>query len=548
MVFSNLFKRCSKTGKIRGINMSAWPKWALLFAGLAACVWYLFRVIPKPSRAAYPCLRAAAPLRIGFLAYCAALAGYAFSFAKAKSLLRAKRHSWAGLFFVVFVFIGSDARVSFAASGTPKGIFPGRVAWVYNTNAALWTGAGNYWGAAVNPQAEYNKSFTAGIAALSGGTNDADSWDKIFRWFNNSHGRAGTGYQAGDRIAIKINQNNSAASAADHGNAMNANPQTCVAVVTSLVNAGVPQADIWIGDPSRAVTDNIFNAIHNAFTNVNVVDYFGNNGRVTTGVTNGVFPNSDVKNAEAACFYNARYIICQPLLKGHTGQVITFGSKNFYGINGILPDWTKNVGHPGDSALTAYMTNANFGGKAVLWCMDAMYPSPALDGAPYNGVALTPFNGKQMSSFIMSLDGVAEECVSYDFWSTISGQTGGINYLNYAANAGAGVADHWNTSTAKQYAKNLNPNANGIELVLVRPDLNSSGTLSAPALAIGLSGTNVVISWPALANWSLETAPALGLSSGWNAITTAPLVLNLECIVTNAVGTAAQFYRLEQKP
>jgi len=528
--------------------MSAWPKWALLFAGLAACVWYLFRVIPKPSRAAYPCLRAAAPLRIGFLAYCAALAGYAFSFAKAKSLLRAKRHSWAGLFFVVFVFIGSDARVSFAASGTPKGIFPGRVAWVYNTNAALWTGAGNYWGAAVNPQAEYNKSFTAGIAALSGGTNDADSWDKIFRWFNNSHGRAGTGYQAGDRIAIKINQNNSAASAADHGNAMNANPQTCVAVVTSLVNAGVPQADIWIGDPSRAVTDNIFNAIHNAFTNVNVVDYFGNNGRVTTGVTNGVFPNSDVKNAEAACFYNARYIICQPLLKGHTGQVITFGSKNFYGINGILPDWTKNVGHPGDSALTAYMTNANFGGKAVLWCMDAMYPSPALDGAPYNGVALTPFNGKQMSSFIMSLDGVAEECVSYDFWSTISGQTGGTNYFSYAANAGAGVADHWNTSTAKQYAKNLNPNANGIELVLVRPDLNSSGTLSAPALAIGLSGTNVVISWPALANWSLETAPALGLSSGWNAITTAPLVLNLECIVTNAVGTAAQFYRLEQKP
>jgi len=548
MVFSNLFKRCSKTGKIRGINMSAWPKWALLFAGLAACVWYLFRVIPKPSRAAYPCLRAAAPLRIGFLAYCAALAGYAFSFAKAKSLLRAKRHSWAGLFFVVFVFIGSDARVSFAASGTPKGIFPGRVAWVYNTNAALWTGAGNYWDTAVNPQVEYNKSFTAGIAALSGGTNDADSWDKIFRWFNNAHGRAGAGYQAGDMIAIKINQNNSAAPAADHGNAMNANPQTCVAVVTSLVNAGVPQADIWIGDPSRAVTDNIFNALTNAFPNVNVVDYFGNNGRVTTGVTNGVFPNSDVKNAEAACFYNARYIICQPLLKGHTGQVITFGSKNFYGINGILPDWTKNVGHPGDSALTAYMTNANFGGKAVLWCMDAMYPSPALDGAPYNGVALTPFNGKQMSSFIMSLDGVAEECVSYDFWSTISGQTGGTNYFSYAANAGAGVADHWNNSTAKQYAKNLNPNANGIELVLVRPDLNSSGTLSAPALAIGLSGTNVVISWPALANWSLETAPALGLSSGWNAITTAPVVLNLECIVTNAVGAAAQFYRLEQQP
>ena len=43
MFFSNLFKRSPRTGKIRGINKSAWPKWALLFAGLAACVWYLIR-------------------------------------------------------------------------------------------------------------------------------------------------------------------------------------------------------------------------------------------------------------------------------------------------------------------------------------------------------------------------------------------------------------------------------------------------------------------------------------------------------------------------
>jgi hypothetical protein len=409
--------------------------------------------------------------------YCVALAGYAFSFAKVKSVLRNKRYFGAVFFFAVsivslFVFISNDAHPALAANavGTAKGIFPGRVAWVYNPNAAKWTGAGNYWDAAVNPQAEYNKSFTAGIAALSGGKNDADSWDKIFRWFNTTHGRADTGYQAGDMIAIKINQNNSDAPAADHGNAMNANPQTCVAVVTSLVNAGVPQADIWIGDPSRAVTDNIFNAIHKAFPNVKVVDYFGNNGRVTTTTVNGVFPNSDVKNAESTCFYNARYIICQPLLKGHVGQIITFGSKNFYGINGILPKWQDNGGkHPGNNALAAYMTNANFGGKVILWAMDAMYPSAALDGAPYNGVKLAPFNGKQMSSFIMSLDGCAEECVSYDFWSAISGQSGGIDYINSAANAGAGVADHWNNSTAKQYAKNLNPKANGIELVTVRP-------------------------------------------------------------------------------
>jgi len=32
---------------------------------------------------------------------------------------------------------------------------------------------------------------------------------------------------------------------------------------------------------------------------------------------------------------------------------------------------------------------------------------------------LVPFDGKPMSSFILSLDGCAEECVSYDFWSAI---------------------------------------------------------------------------------------------------------------------------------
>jgi hypothetical protein len=71
----------------------------------------------------------------------------------------------------------------------------------------------------------------------------------------------------------------------------------------------------------------------------------------------------------------------------------------------------------------------------------------------------------------------------------------------------------------------------------------------APKLSIALSGTNVVISWPtSVTSWSLETAPALGLPGDWSTLTTAPLFLNSEYIVTNAAGAAAQFYRLAQKP
>jgi beta-glucosidase len=71
----------------------------------------------------------------------------------------------------------------------------------------------------------------------------------------------------------------------------------------------------------------------------------------------------------------------------------------------------------------------------------------------------------------------------------------------------------------------------------------------APALAISLSGTNVVVFWPtSVTSWSLKTAPALGFPGDWIASTTAPLFLNSEYIVTNAVSVTAQFYRLEQNP
>ena len=71
----------------------------------------------------------------------------------------------------------------------------------------------------------------------------------------------------------------------------------------------------------------------------------------------------------------------------------------------------------------------------------------------------------------------------------------------------------------------------------------------APVLAIALSGTNAVLFWPmSVTSWLLQTAPALGLPGGWNPLTNTPSFLNSEYIVTNAVGAAAQFYRLALKP
>jgi len=38
-----------------------------LGVGLSSTVWFLIRVIPKPSRAAYPCMQASAPVMSAFV-------------------------------------------------------------------------------------------------------------------------------------------------------------------------------------------------------------------------------------------------------------------------------------------------------------------------------------------------------------------------------------------------------------------------------------------------------------------------------------------------
>ena len=71
----------------------------------------------------------------------------------------------------------------------------------------------------------------------------------------------------------------------------------------------------------------------------------------------------------------------------------------------------------------------------------------------------------------------------------------------------------------------------------------------APQLTITRNGTNVVISWPnSVVDWSLQTAPVLGLPANWSNLTTAPFLLNSEYFLTNAINAPAQFYRLEQNP
>ena len=71
----------------------------LIFIGLgiSATIWFLFRVIPKPSRATYPCMQAVSPFMSAFVIYLISLWGGFTAFKKSKQYLLNRKIGLASL-------------------------------------------------------------------------------------------------------------------------------------------------------------------------------------------------------------------------------------------------------------------------------------------------------------------------------------------------------------------------------------------------------------------------------------------------------------------
>ncbi len=150
---------CPKTGKtIQSGRKFRWTWWLFPFTGLAALIWFLVRVIPKPSRAAYPCQRLAFPLASGFIVWLVGLAASAIAFHKAKRHFLQARYVLAAIcivisvasIYVALVYTSQDnaladpphriAQPANSPIGLGKGVHPGRVAWIYDPTATNWLG------------------------------------------------------------------------------------------------------------------------------------------------------------------------------------------------------------------------------------------------------------------------------------------------------------------------------------------------------------------------------------------------------------------------
>jgi len=381
--------------------------------GLFSLVWFLARVIPKPSRAAYPCQRVAFPLASGFVLWVMALLGSAFAWRKARGRVAFwKACLWGAAALAGFALVVTSLPVWRARADNPphgiygvaKGISPGRVVWVHGPEATHWEGytSTEHWYETNHTDLAVVEAMMSKVVQSVGGTHtDAAAWEAIFRYFNQQHGRGARGYQAGENIAIKINlttcnarsgsstvainttyEKSNAYSDGHWLNTIDNSPQMLLSLLRHLVYvAGVAQTNIYLGDPTGNFPRYLWNKLHPEFPAVHYFDNYGGSGRMRCqlsgvpfhwSVTNAaVNPGQPiVQDYVPVPFAQADYIIDFAVLKGHSVGITGCG-KNFYGALLRCPD-----GYYRDA------NGANQGGSLNYSSMHLSTPDPAQGGPP----------------------------------------------------------------------------------------------------------------------------------------------------------------------
>ncbi len=387
--------------------------------------------------------------------------------------------------------------------GKGRGIHPGRVAWSHAPGAARWIpGEGRWYEDKWNSQEATDGMVADVLTTLTGELSQAEAWNALFNDFNKRTGRKKRGYKKGEKIAVKLNLNNTFEYADNEQ--INASPHLTLSLLRSLVNeGGVPQDAITLFDASRFMTDALYKKCHEEFPNVHYVDNEGTEGREKATYTEDAITyssdNGKLARGLANCVIDADYLINVALLKGHGGQGVTLCAKNWYGATDINRNFRKNqhnnfnqsrTGRPRYMTFTDYMGHKDLGGKTMLFLIDGLYGSMDVNGAPSGKWKMAPFNRDWPCSLFGSQDGVAIDAVGIDFLSSEFPAMADVDYCDMylveAALAGnppsgttydpegdgtalksLGVLEHWNNPSDKQYSRNLGENE-GIELIYVK--------------------------------------------------------------------------------
>ena len=425
----------------------------LPIVGLLSLVWFLIRVIPKPSRAMYPCQRMAMPLASGFVAWLIGVAGSVIAFRKAKGLLHQSRAPLAIACLVAMVGFGALALMNMpekdvvaaeqpglAPIGKAKGIHPGRVVWVHDPEATNWNGPGNghLWQDEHTNPAVCDQMMSKALRSLTGESTDAKAWDALFRYYNNGRGKGDVGYKRGEKVTIKVNfvgfiRTTDAVNPETYAlqgwvDYMNTAPQIIAALLRQLTEvAGVKQSDIAVGDTLAYFAKDYYDMLHKQFPDVTYIDCKGAAGRTRTGPSSVPFHWSCDTQASKldyvpTVFVEAEYLINLANLKAHPSAGVTLCAKNHYGSLIRLPyergyydmhkDFHKDTGRY--RTLVDLMGHSQIGGKTVLYLIDGLYGGVHYAEQLPRRFQSAPFNNDWTSSLLASQDPVAIDSVGVD--------------------------------------------------------------------------------------------------------------------------------------
>ncbi|WP_418661422.1 DUF362 domain-containing protein [Bacteroides ilei] len=375
--------------------------------------------------------------------------------------------------------------------GRGIGIHPARVAWIHSPGVATWDGETGLWMEdRWNSQSKADAMVREAVVQLTGEKNAKKAWRALFKDFNARRNHGNRGYRKGEKIAIKLNMNN----AITHRDTidLNSSPFVTLALVRSLVNdAGVSPADIVVCEPSRAITDSIFNKCHREFPEVVFIDNIGGDGRLKCEYYEDQIKysadNGRLARGLAKCIVDADYLINSALLKTHKGPGVTLTAKNWYGATDINLLWRKNAhnnfspdkkhGKPGYKTFVDFIGHKDLGQKCLLFLIDGTYGSRDVNGKPNPKWKKEPFNGDWCCSLIVSQDPLACDVVGMDMLISEWPEFGSFNYCDeYLREAATipspvsgtvydpeqdgkplekplGLMEHWNNPQERKYTK-----------------------------------------------------------------------------------------------
>jgi len=372
-------------GIIKSRNLRLSARLMFFATGIASTIWFLVRVIPKPGRAAYPCMRAAAPVMSGFILYLLGAGTAGFGLKKARQNLQKRKFIPAFVFIVLaltglFLVLASDTEQVSASRltvleppdgpnapmGEAAGVIPGRVVWVWNPRATdenctnrlydLVRGEDGYFLPKNNNQQAIDSMMRLSLMMVAGKESVFESWDTIFRYFNVVHGKGNVAYTQGEKIFIKINQGgagwltNSSTlervktgwQASYYGMAESI-PSTILSLLKTLIDDyGVDQQDILIGDPIAHIYQETYTYLHTFYPDILYMDK-GNYqalGRTKLNKANhpaivysdkGVKMTGAVRDTLYSEFEEADYLIDMACLKAHARAGVTLLAKNHFG-------------------------------------------------------------------------------------------------------------------------------------------------------------------------------------------------------------------------